>query len=212
MRKLLHPMLGMSRKVILGMSRKVIQVFLNDMYDTMKRVSHFPLKSGACIINTKWKFAVWKGTPRIDKGSFMLISWFDTDLVITWEAIHEGKWFTSSIIVYNLVNAWGRIVSFGTNTIQIMVVDAYLNCSLFFINGNHIRYPFCQGNMIDEIVVQQLFNFCLNGSCILRVDWPKPLSNGVGIHVSFNLMIDNRWINFRHFFLIPRKNITKFLK
>ena len=83
----------------------------------------------------------------------MLVFFFNFNLVIARESIHEGKRFASSTIVENLINERCRIIVFGTSGVQIAIVNTNSNGALFFINGNWIGNPFHQKNRIDETSV-----------------------------------------------------------
>ena len=123
----------------LGMGRKVIQVSLYNMSNVMKSVVHSPLKSCSSIIQTEWEFTICKCAPRIDEGSFMLVVFFNCNLVIAWESIHEGKRFAPGTIVENLIYERCRIIVIGTRGIQISIINTNLNGALFLSTGTWLE-------------------------------------------------------------------------
>jgi len=62
----------------------------------------------------------------------VVVGWFDNDLVISQESIHEGKRLITGTSIDNLVNEQRRIVVSWIGFVQIAVVDAYADSTLFF--------------------------------------------------------------------------------
>ena len=115
------------------------------MSNVMKSVVHSPLKICSNILQTEWEFPIRKSAPRTDESSFMLVAFFNCNLVIAQESIHEGKRFASGTIVKNLIYEWRRIIVFGTSGVQIAIVNTNLDGALFFIDGNGLETHFVKG-------------------------------------------------------------------
>ena len=70
----------------------------------------FPLKGIPCIFQSKGNFLVREGTPRTYESCFMLVFWFNLDLIIYRETIHKRKDFTSRASINNLIYKWCGVV------------------------------------------------------------------------------------------------------
>ena len=72
----------------------------------------------------------------------MLVNWFNRNLIIAIESIHEGNILTCRAFVNNLVNEGCRIVVFWTSRIQISIVNTHSSISLFLFDKYDIKNPF----------------------------------------------------------------------
>lgn len=76
----------------------------------------------------------------------MLIFWFNLDLIITGEIIHEGEYLTISAFIDDLNNGRDWEVIFWMNMVQISIINTEKNGTMFFGDKNNVGNPFCQGN------------------------------------------------------------------
>ena len=73
----------------------------------------------------------------------MLVCGYDIDLIISGETIHQREDFTFGTIVDDLVNEGGRKVVFRTRFINVSIINAHADCTLFLVNRNKI------GNLVS---------------------------------------------------------------
>ena len=128
-------------RLFLGMGWKIIQVSLYNMSFVVKSVVHSPLKSCSSILQSKWEFSIRKCAPRTDECCLTLVLWVDISLIVARKSIHEEKYFTSSTIDNILVDKGSRIFVFWTSNIDILIIDAHSDGSLFFHNMNNFGNP-----------------------------------------------------------------------
>jgi len=131
-------------------SWQVIQQGLYNMFDVVKWIIHGPLKIISSVLQSKWKFTIWKCVGWIDKRCFRLIGRECVYLIVTRESIHEWNYFVSCTTIKNFVDVRGGIILFGTSFINIPIIDTYYDSSLFLRHWNYVRYPIHQWNRINE--------------------------------------------------------------
>ena len=68
---------------------QIIKVGFDNGFNVMKEKIHFLLKGCPYIFQSKGHFLVHEGTSRIDKSCFVLVFWFNLDLIIPGETIHK---------------------------------------------------------------------------------------------------------------------------
>ena len=73
-------------------------------------------------------------TPRTDKGSLMLISRENFNLIITRKTVHEGKNLTPDIVINDLIDKGSRIIILRKSSINITIINADAYSSLFIID------------------------------------------------------------------------------
>ena len=132
------------------------------MFDIMESIGHSPLKSGTKIFKAKRKFVISKSSPRADESHFTLIFQENFNLIVSEEAIHERKKFTSGTIIYDLVNKWCRVIVLRTCLVNIPIIDTNPNNTLFLGNRNGIGTPFGQRYQINKMSIQQFIYFYLD--------------------------------------------------
>jgi hypothetical protein len=71
----------------------------------------------------------------------VLVCGYDIDLIISGETIHQREYFTSGTIVDDLVNEGGRKVVFRTSFINVPIINAHTDRTLFLVNQNKIGNP-----------------------------------------------------------------------
>jgi hypothetical protein len=175
----------------------------------MESIRHNVLKSCASILETERKFSIGKSTPRTNKSSLMLILRNNVDLIIPREAIHEREDFTSGAIIDNLIDEEGRKVVFGTRFVDIPIINAYMNGSLFLVDRDEIGNPVCESHQINKANFKNFLNFKLYGSLFMWVNWTKALPDGFSIGVCLDLMYHNLRVDTRHFFVTLGEDVTK---
>ena len=104
----------------------------------MEDQGHIPLKSGSGIFKAERHLSICKGTPRKNKGSLMLVLRFDLYLNVSGKSIHKGKYLASHTLIQNLINKWCGKITLRIGMIQVMEINAYMDCSLFLIHQNEV--------------------------------------------------------------------------
>ena len=83
----------------------------------MEDQGHSPLKSGSGVFKAERHLPICKGTPRTNKGSFMLVLGSDLYLIVSVKAVHKGKYLASHTLIQNLINKWCGKIILRTSTI-----------------------------------------------------------------------------------------------
>ena len=82
-------------------------------------------------------------------------------MIVTEKTIHKGEHFTAGTIINNLINGQGRIIVLRTSLIQILIIDTYMDGTLFLGNGRDVRNPFGQRYRINKIILEEFSTFAL---------------------------------------------------
>ena len=114
--------------------------------------------------------------PGTDECCLMLIIWADIDLIVAIKSINERKYFASSTIINNMVDKGSRIVAFWTRNIDILIIDTQSDGPLFFHNRKDVGNPLSKRNRVNETNTQKKFNFCFNGTNLLRMNMTNVLT------------------------------------
>lgn len=138
----------------------------------MKYIIHGMLKHFSNVFKTKGHLCVGESSPRVDKSCLGLVIWFDFNLVISRESIHEGKYLTSNTVVIDLVNEPCWVIFLWKNFVQIMEVSTHANGSMFLIYWNGIGYPFGKWDGVDEASSEKLLYLSFNCLGFLGIDDP----------------------------------------
>ena len=104
----------------------------------MEDQGHSPLKSGPGVFKAERHVSICKGTPRTNKGGFMLVLRFDLYLIVSGKAIHKGKNLATCTLIQNLINKWCGEVVLRIGTIQITEISTYVDFSLFLFHQNRV--------------------------------------------------------------------------
>jgi hypothetical protein len=80
----------------------------------------------------------------------MLILGNYVDLIISGETIHEREDFTSDAVIDNLIDEGGRKVVLWKIFVDIPIVNAYMNRTLFLVNRDKIGNPVCESHRINK--------------------------------------------------------------
>jgi hypothetical protein len=175
----------------------------------MERIRHNTLKSYASVLETKRDFSIGKSTPRTNKRSLMLILRNNVDFIIPGETIHQREDFTSGAIVDNLINKRGMKVVFGTNFVDIPIINAYTNCALFLVDRDKIRNPVSESHRINKAGFKKFLDFKLDSSRFTWVNWMKAFLDEFSIGVCLDLMYHNVRVDTQHFFVAPGEDVMK---
>ena len=62
-------------------------------------------------------------------------------MVIAIESVHKGESLVAGTVVDNLIDERNWKVVFGIGVIEIMKVCAYMDSTLFFVNGYRVGNP-----------------------------------------------------------------------
>ena len=116
------------------MSNKVIQKYFDNRFEIMEDQGHSPLKSCSDVFKAKRHLTICKGSPRTNKGNFMLVLRFNLYLIIPEEAVHKRKYLASRTLIQNLINKWCGKIILRIGTIQVTELNAYVDRSLLLIN------------------------------------------------------------------------------
>jgi len=127
------------------------------------------LEGSTGVLQTKRELFVSKIAPRTDKGSLMLISGCNIDLVIPRETVHKGKHFTSGTLVNELINEGCGEVILRTGLVDVTVINTDSNGTLFFIHRDDIGNPISEWTGVNKASLEKLLNFCFNGCSLSGV-------------------------------------------
>lgn len=95
------------------MNWKVIKIWLNYVLNIMKSIGHSPLEGSLEIFQTKRELSIGKGSPRTDKGGFMLMSKNNIDQVVDRKIVHKRENLTPGTFVNNLIIKGVGLLSLG---------------------------------------------------------------------------------------------------
>ena len=102
---------------------------------------HGMLICQTCILQAKGYHDAVVHSQRCSEGCMFLIFWIHLDLIISWEAVHEGHSPKYARIVNHDIRNWERKPVFGTSDIQIVKVNADPDLLIFLWDGHDIGYP-----------------------------------------------------------------------
>jgi hypothetical protein len=139
----------------------------------------------------------------------MLILGNNVDLIIPGETIHEREDFAFDVIVDNLIDEAGRKVVFGTIFVDIPIIYAYTNCSLFLVDRDKIGNLVSEGHRINKAIFEKFLDFGLDSRFFTWVNWTKAFLDGFSIGVCLDLMYRNLRVNTRHLFVAPGEDVMK---
>ena len=120
------------------------------------------------------------------------------DLSISRKSIHKRKYFTANTIINNLVNKWGRKIILRKSTIDVLVINTLMHCSLFLHDKNNIGNPISKRNSVNKTNMQKFFNLCFNGTNILWMNRMQTLSHWFDIRIHFDFMFNYIRVNTWH--------------
>lgn len=110
---------------------KVSHIFLQNFLDVVKTIRHGPLES--CPIIFIQNGSSWCALPKGEiKNHFMLIFWFNLDLIIAGEIIHEGQYLIIGAFIDYLNNGRDWEIIFWTHMVQISIINTENNGTMFF--------------------------------------------------------------------------------
>jgi hypothetical protein len=182
------------------------------MLDIMKRIRHSALKSCASVLETERKFSIGKSTPGTNKSSLMLILTNNVDLIISRETIHEREDFTVGAVIDNLIDEGGRKVVLWTSFVDIPIINAYTNCTLFLVNRDKIGNPVYDNHWINKDGFQKFLDFEFYSSRFTWVNWTKALPDGFSVRIRLDLMYHNLRVDTRNFFVALGEDVMKFFE
>jgi len=148
-------------------------VDMSNMYSSSQRVSH---------------------SQRCSEGCMFLIFWIHLDLIISWEAVHEGHSPKYASIVNHDIRNWERKPVFGTSNIQIVKVNIDPDLLIFLWDRHDISYPLRLLFFPNEKESYEILDFRFNclynlwmQSSLLLFDW-------FGIQINVKAMHGYLWV------------------
>ena len=136
------------------MCEQIIKVWFDNGFNIVKRKVHGSLKGFPCIFQSKGHFSIRECTPRENKSSFMLVFWFDLDLIVARETIHKREYFTTRTCSYDLINKWCGVIVLRIGFVKVSKVRTNTTSPLLFINRDWVGHPLSQGNGIYKTCFQ----------------------------------------------------------
>lgn len=64
--------------------------------------------------------------------------------------------------INDLVDEWHQIIIFGTHGIEVMIISANTDNTLFFVNWDEVGYPRCVLDWVDEANAKKFVDLSFN--------------------------------------------------
>ena len=168
---------------------------------------HGTLACCTCILQVKSHHCVAVHSQWCSKRCILLVFRIHLNLIISWEAIHEGHSLKTAHIINHDICDRERKLIFGTSSVQIVEVNTNLNLSLLFREENNVGNPIRMLLLPDEIGVYELFDFWFNCFHNLWTESLLLLLDGLCIRIDVEAMHSHLRIKLRHILVAPSENI-----
>ena len=124
-----------------------------------KHLVHQSLVRCPSVFESEWHYLVAKESLAFNEGSFFLIGFLHSGLVITRKSIHESQKFVSHGRFYQAIYSWEWVTVLGVGSVEIREINAHSPFSIGLLDYNHICQLVGVVHFPNEISIEQLLNF-----------------------------------------------------
>ena len=124
-----------------------------------KHLVHQSLVHQPSVFESEWHYLVGEEPVACNKGSFFLIGFLHSDLVVAWKSIHEAQKFVSCGWIYQVIYPWEWVTILGAGPVEIREINTHFPFSIHFLDHNHIFQLVGVVHFPNEICIEQLLNF-----------------------------------------------------
>ena len=124
-----------------------------------KHLVHQSLIRRPCVFESEWHYFVAEKSPTRNKGSFFLIRFLHSDLIVTRKSIHKAQKLMSYGRVYQGIYPWEWVTIFWAGSVEIHEINAHPPFSIGLFNHNHVCQPVGVIHLPNKICIKQLLNF-----------------------------------------------------